>query len=84
MSFEYSQEIINDLEKLLKAEEEYNVFIYADGNENIREIHARSILLRIRSQYFRTAFSEEGCFVKHQHEFLQQNPLEILGNCLPT
>lgn len=33
MSFEYSQQIINDLEKLLVAEEEYNVFIYADENE---------------------------------------------------
>ncbi|GES85036.1 BTB/POZ domain-containing protein [Rhizophagus clarus] len=141
MSFEYSQEIVNDLEKLLETDEEYNVIIYAGENENIKEIHAHSILLRIRSQYFRTALSKESfekkdgkyafnfpnispqffkiilrfiycgkidlaklrgpdvlklliavdelkiqtlilCIqeylVKHQQEFLQQNPLEIL------
>ncbi|CAB4430976.1 unnamed protein product [Rhizophagus irregularis] len=141
MAFEYSQEIANELEKLLEAEEEYNVIIYAGENENMKEIHAHSILLRIRSQYFRTAFSKEWSekkdgkyvfnfpnispqffkiilrfiycgkidleklqgqdilkllitvdelkiqslnhciqeyLVKHQHEFLQQNPLEIL------
>uniref|UniRef100_U9UYD8 Btb/poz domain-containing protein 19-like n=1 Tax=Rhizophagus irregularis (strain DAOM 181602 / DAOM 197198 / MUCL 43194) TaxID=747089 RepID=U9UYD8_RHIID len=141
MAFEYSQEIANELEKLLEAEEEYNVIIYAGENENMKEIHAHSILLRIRSQYFRTAFSKEWSekkdgkyvfnfpnispqffkiilrfiycgkidlsklqgpdilklliavdelkiqtlilciqeyLIKHQHEFLQQNPLEIL------
>ncbi|PKK64954.1 hypothetical protein RhiirC2_853947, partial [Rhizophagus irregularis] len=141
MAFEYSQEIINDLEKLFEAEEEYNVIIYSGENNNIKEFHAHSILLRIRSQYFRSAFSKERSekkdgkhvfnfpnispqffkiilrfiycgkidlsklqgpdilklliavdelkiqtlilciqeyLIKHQHEFLQQNPLEIL------
>jgi hypothetical protein len=59
MSFEYFQETIDDLEKLLETDEEYNVIIYAGENENIKEIHAHSILLRTRSQYFRTAFSKE-------------------------
>jgi hypothetical protein len=59
MSFEYSQEIINDLEKLLEADEEYNVIIYAGENENVKEIRALSNILRIRSQYFRTALSNE-------------------------
>ncbi|GBC07375.1 hypothetical protein RclHR1_07410011 [Rhizophagus clarus] len=62
MTLEYSQEIINDLEKLLEADEEYNVIIYAGENENIKEIHALSNILRIRSQYFRTALASE--FVK--------------------
>ncbi|POG76233.1 hypothetical protein GLOIN_2v1474782 [Rhizophagus irregularis DAOM 181602=DAOM 197198] len=141
MAFEYSQEINNDLEKLFEAEEEYNVIIYSGENNNIKEFHAHSILLRIRSQYFRSAFSKERSekkdgkyvfnfpnispqfykiilrfiycgkidlsklqgpdilklliavdelkiqtlilciqeyLIKHQHEFLQQNPLEIL------
>ncbi|CAB4377963.1 unnamed protein product [Rhizophagus irregularis] len=59
MSFEYSQEIINDLEKLLEVDEEYNVIIYAGENKNIKEMHALSNILRIRSQYFRTALSQE-------------------------
>ncbi|RGB38440.1 BTB/POZ domain-containing protein [Rhizophagus diaphanus] len=59
MPFKYSQEIVNELEKLLEAEEEYNVIIYAGENEIMKEIYAHSILLRIRSQYFRMAFSNE-------------------------
>ncbi|GBC03015.1 hypothetical protein RclHR1_04930012 [Rhizophagus clarus] len=140
MSFDYSQEAISDFEKLLEFDEEYNVVIHAGEKENIKEIHAHSNILRIRSQYFCTAFSDElvkkedGKFIfnvpnispqlfkiilrfiycgkidlaklrgsdvlklliavdelkiqtlilciqeyltKHQHEFLQQNPIEI-------
>jgi hypothetical protein len=59
MSFEYSQEVINDLENLLETDEGYDVIIYAGENEDIKEIHALSNILRIKSQYFRTAFSNE-------------------------
>ncbi|GBC07286.1 hypothetical protein RclHR1_07360009 [Rhizophagus clarus] len=59
MSFECPQEIINDYEKLFENEEEYDVIIYAGENENIKEIHAHSFVLRTRSQYFRTALSKE-------------------------
>ncbi|EXX56055.1 hypothetical protein GLOIN_2v1769234 [Rhizophagus irregularis DAOM 181602=DAOM 197198] len=141
MSFDYSQEVTKDYEKLLESDEEYNVIIYAGEGEEVKEIHAHSNILRIRSQYFRTAFSNEstkkkdGKFIfnfpnispqffkiilrfiycgkinlenlkgpdilklliavdefkiqslilciqeyltKHQHQFLQQNPMEIL------
>ncbi|GBC17668.1 hypothetical protein GLOIN_2v1474815 [Rhizophagus irregularis DAOM 181602=DAOM 197198] len=141
MSFECPQEVIGDLEKLLTDEEyeEYDVIIRTGENE--KEIHAHSFILRIRSQYFRTAFfnklyeKKDGKFIfkkpdippqlfetilrfiycgkvdltklqgldilkllmvaneiniptlihyiqeyltKHQYEFLQQNPIEIL------
>jgi hypothetical protein len=59
MSSEQSQEVIDDYEKLLESDEEYNVIIHAGENENLKEIHAHSNILRIRSQYFRTAFSNE-------------------------
>ena len=48
MSFKCHQKVIN---------EEYDVIIYAGENENVKEIHAHSSILRVRSQYFRTAFS---------------------------
>ena len=57
MPLESSQEVINDYEKLFESDEEYDVIIYAGENENVKEIHAHSIILRSRSQYFRTAFS---------------------------
>jgi hypothetical protein len=59
MSFEYSQEVINDLEKLFETDEGYDVIIYAGENESAKEIHAFSNILRIRSQYFRTVLSNE-------------------------
>ena len=59
MSFEYSQEVINDYEKLLENDEGYDVIIYAGENENAKEIRAHSLILCIRSQYFRAAFSNE-------------------------
>jgi hypothetical protein len=59
MSFDYSQEVTKDFEKLLESDEEYNVIIYAGEGKKVKEIHAHSNILRIRSQYFRTAFSNE-------------------------
>ena len=59
MSFEYSQEVVDDLEKLLETDEGYDVIIYAGENKDVKEIHAHSNILRARSQYFRTAFSNK-------------------------
>jgi hypothetical protein len=59
MSFEYCQEAISDYEKLFETDEGYDVIIFAGENENGKEIHAFSNILRIRSQYFRTVLSNE-------------------------
>ncbi|EXX71837.1 hypothetical protein GLOIN_2v1670067 [Rhizophagus irregularis DAOM 181602=DAOM 197198] len=52
MSFEYSQEICSDYEKLLETEKGHDVIIYAGEDENMNEIHAHSLILCTRSQYF--------------------------------
>jgi ribonuclease HI len=59
MPFECPQEVIDDFEKLFENEEEYDVIIYAGENENVKEIHAHSLILRTRSQYFHAAFSKK-------------------------
>jgi hypothetical protein len=59
MSFEYFQDLSNDLEKLLTTEKGYDVIIYVGENDNIKEFHAHSNILCTRSQYFCTAFSNE-------------------------
>ncbi|CAB4430989.1 unnamed protein product [Rhizophagus irregularis] len=59
MSFEYCQEAISDYEKLFETDEGYDVIIFTGENENGKEIHAFSNILRIRSQYFRTELSNE-------------------------
>ncbi|CAB4444548.1 unnamed protein product [Rhizophagus irregularis] len=52
MSFEYPQEISSDYEKLLETEKGHDVIIYAGEDENMNEIHAHSLILCTRSQYF--------------------------------
>ncbi|RIA97528.1 hypothetical protein C1645_813938 [Glomus cerebriforme] len=59
MTFEFFQEISNDYEKLLENEKGYDVIIYAGEDNNLKEIHAHSLVLCTRSRYFCAAFSNE-------------------------
>ncbi|RGB30587.1 hypothetical protein C1646_793610 [Rhizophagus diaphanus] len=58
MSFDYSQEVIADLEKVLETNDGYDVIIYAGENKNVKELRAHSSILCIRSKYFCTEFSK--------------------------
>jgi hypothetical protein len=73
MSFEYFQELSNDLEKLLTTEKGYDVIIYVGENENIKEFHAHSSILCTRSQYFCSAFSNEWANKKDE-KFIFKKP----------
>jgi hypothetical protein len=57
MTFDYSRGVINDLEEVLETSDGYDVIIHAGENYNVKELRAHSSILCIRSQYFRTAFS---------------------------
>ena len=59
MSSKFLAELSNDYEKLFEKEIGYDVIIYAGEEPNVKEIHAHSNILCIRSQYFDTAFSNE-------------------------
>ena len=59
MSSKFWAELSNDYEKLFETEIGYDVIIYAGEEPNVKEIHAHSNILCIRSKYFRTAFSNE-------------------------
>ncbi|CAB4420309.1 unnamed protein product [Rhizophagus irregularis] len=59
MSSKFLAELSNDYEKLFETEIGYDVIIYAGEEQNVKEIHAHSNILCARSQYFRTAFSNE-------------------------
>ena len=59
MSYEYYQEVINDLENFLTHGTGYDVIICAGENENMKELHAHSNILCARSQYFYAAFSND-------------------------
>ncbi|CAB4397407.1 unnamed protein product [Rhizophagus irregularis] len=56
MTFEHSQEVSNDYEKLFEIEKGHDVIICAGENENMKEIRAHSLILCTRSQYFCAAF----------------------------
>ena len=59
MSSKFLAELSNDYEKLFEKEIGYDVVILAGEEPNVKEIHAHSNILCIRSQYFHTAFSNE-------------------------
>jgi hypothetical protein len=73
MALDYSQEVANDLEKLLENNVGYDVIIYAGENENAKELHAHSNILRVRSQYFSTAFSDRWA-KKRDGKFILDKP----------
>jgi hypothetical protein len=64
MAFECPFDVANDLEKLLELDEGHDVIIYVGENENEQEIYAHSSILRVRSQYFNSAFSEKKYEIK--------------------
>ena len=59
MSSKFLAELSTDYEKLFETELGYDVIIYAGEEPNVKEIHAHSNILSIRSEYFRSAFSNE-------------------------
>ncbi|EXX57224.1 hypothetical protein GLOIN_2v1769268 [Rhizophagus irregularis DAOM 181602=DAOM 197198] len=74
MTLDCSQDVVYDLENLLETDEGYDVIIYAGENENETEIHAHSLILRTRSQYFRTAFFEETWIMARDGKYIFKKP----------
>ncbi|RGB42265.1 hypothetical protein C1646_810101 [Rhizophagus diaphanus] len=73
MSVDCWQEVIDAYDKLFENDEGYDVIIYAGENENMEELHAHSIILRIRSQYFHAALSNEWA-KKKDGKFILEKP----------
>ena len=73
MSPKFLVELSSDYEKLFEAEIGYDVIIFAGEEQNIKEIHAHSNILCIRSQYFRSAFSNEWA-EKKDGKFILRKP----------
>ena len=55
MSKKFCLGVLSDYERLLESEEGHDTIIYVGRSS--KEVHTHSIILRLRSQYFRTAFS---------------------------
>ncbi|EXX70301.1 BTB/POZ protein [Rhizophagus irregularis DAOM 181602=DAOM 197198] len=73
MSSKFLAELSSDYEKLFETEIGYDVIIYAGEGQNMKEIHAHSNILCIRSQYFRSAFSNEWA-EKRDGKFIFKKP----------
>ncbi len=59
MSLECWQEAASDYEKLLENDKGYDVIICAGENDDVKELHAFSIILCIRSQYFHNELNKK-------------------------
>ena len=69
MISKFLTELSSDYEKLFETEIGYDVIIHAGEEPNVKEIHAHSNILCIRSQYFRSAFSNECAEKKMENLF---------------
>ncbi|CAB4384773.1 unnamed protein product [Rhizophagus irregularis] len=69
----WQDNVNDDYEKLFETDEGYDVIIYAGENENVKELHAYSNILRIRSQYFCTALSDKWA-KKKDGKFILEKP----------
>ncbi|GBC10279.1 hypothetical protein RclHR1_00950016 [Rhizophagus clarus] len=59
MSSKFLVDLSSDYEKLFDSETGYDVIICAGEESNIKEFHVHSNILCVRSQYFRSALSNE-------------------------
>jgi hypothetical protein len=73
MSSKFWAELSSDYEKLFETEIGYDVIIYAGDEQNVKEIHAHSNILCARSNYFRSAFSNEWA-EKRDGKFIFRKP----------
>jgi len=73
MTSKFLTELSSDYEKLFETEIGYDVIIHVGEEPNIKEIHAHSNILCIRSQYFRSAFSNEWA-EKRDGKFIFRKP----------
>ena len=69
MTSKFLAELSNDYEKLFKTEIGYDVIIYVGEEPNIKEIHAHSNILSIRSQFFALCFLMNGLKKKMENLF---------------
>ena len=72
MSSKFWAELSSDYEKLFETEIGYDVIIYAGEEPNVKEIHAHSNILSMRSLYFHTAFSNEWAKKKDGRYFFKK------------
>ena len=73
MSSKFLTELSSDYEKLFETEIGYDVIIYAGEEPNVKEIHAHSNILCIRTQYFHSAFGK-GWAEKKDGKFIFRKP----------
>ncbi|EXX76981.1 uncharacterized protein OCT59_005022 [Rhizophagus irregularis] len=73
MTSKFWAELSSDYEKLFETEIGYDVIIYSGEEPNVKEIHAHSNILCIRSQYFRSVFSNEWA-EKKDGKFILKKP----------
>jgi hypothetical protein len=57
MTLIFHSNLSKDFSLILNDADDYNVIIQVGENQNVKEFHAHSVILRARSPYFKGAFS---------------------------
>jgi hypothetical protein len=59
MSSKFHSGLSKDFSLILNDSDDFNVIINVGENQNIKEFHAHSVILRARSPYFKSMLSNE-------------------------
>src|SRR5438094_10487168 len=78
MTLIFHSNLSKDLSLILNDADDYNVIIQVGENENKKEFHAHSVILRARSPYFKGALSS--CWVTKRNDMIIFNKPNITPN----
>jgi hypothetical protein len=78
MEYNFEDCLLKDISLMLNDADDYNVIIQVGKDQNIKEFHAHSSILRARSQYFKNAFLNK-LFTKKNEMIIFDKP-----NITPT
>src|SRR5947209_5928521 len=67
MCTDFLPNLSKDLSLLLSENEDYNMIINVGEYPNVKQFKAHSIILRVRSSYFRAALSSEWAKIENNH-----------------
>ncbi|EXX58038.1 hypothetical protein GLOIN_2v1837748 [Rhizophagus irregularis DAOM 181602=DAOM 197198] len=74
----FYSKLSNDLFSILNDADDYNVIIKVGENENAKEFHAHSVILRARSPYFKGALSS--CWIEKKNDMIFYSKPNIAPN----
>ncbi|CAG8670212.1 12378_t:CDS:2 [Dentiscutata heterogama] len=74
MASTYLSDVTDDIKQLYETKEDYDAIIIAGNEPNVKEFQVHTLILRIRSSYFRSAFSSNWAIRNNNGHLVLKKP----------